>query len=689
MSSRQLRRLGNNDLEATLAKLTTTPKPKKPTNKSSTPVTANVFSQLNIGDEDTDEEDREHPLTEFEATQKSKTVVKLATKSQKKKSKKKQGRQNAIANEGVHPTSEPEEELDKILKEFQQKDVNLLKQGNDSTGSRASTASQVISKCDISDKDVSFDAGFNEFNDFTCLDRAFGCIEWKDLSPDNEFSLLFGDISPESLNDVDSMTSTHTSPQALKQIQRLKKLVRNWGGSDRRMVPNGGTVRRLQFTKIRDDWLPTQRGELFMKPLNESDILKWELWKCPMDWKDVVEANVAKWKKNISFFKFEPANTAMSKKSLTEFYLNVIVHPDHEALINLISAVSPYNVPALLQVAQILVRQGDSSNTNGLVERALFVFDRALRNGTQFDSRRCQLPYIYFYNRQFYLAIFRYLQIMSQRGALLTASTWTKVLWSLSPFEDPLGVRYFADHCLLLNKEYSYFISLESSELVTAYRNWYTLGIALGITLSYLKIGDIKNAKNALKRAFTYHSNALVLIFTELLNDSMSGLESLKSPITPAIELETNAYMIRFKAIWQDSDVDWLRCELQTLFKDYKLGKITPIPPAAVNPDSQFFIDGIPINLLRFVVLSQESSVMAKIPQKIWTNYDVHEFDVLPTTQSSTKFDDAVETVHSMVDEKELGSLRMAIEEDEMLLNQLRHMSLEQYLQDNPDAFID
>lgn len=377
--------------------------------------------------------------------------VTLASKSSRrkknKKTKRKQKTQISVASED---DDSDDEEFDKIIQQFKKTDV--LKYGkarkddgvNEEDFFTASESEETFNVPWRSFLSLEDDPGFTKFP-ISSLKHSckFFQNDFKKLDPHTEFKLLFDDISPESLEDIDSMTSTPVSPQQLKQIQRLKRLIRNWGGKDHKLAPNGPGMHphHLKFTKIRDDWIPTQRGELSMKLLSSDELLNWQLWERPLDWKDVIQNDVSQWQKFISFYKFEPLNSDSSKKSMMDFYLSVIVHPDHEALINLISSKFPYHVPGLLQVALILIRQGDKSNTNGLLQRALFVFDRALKANIVFDSLTCQLPYIYFFNRQFYLAVFRYIQSLAQRGVIGTASEWTKVLWSLSPLEDPLGCR--------------------------------------------------------------------------------------------------------------------------------------------------------------------------------------------------------------------------------------------------------
>lgn len=703
MSSRALKKLQNDQelLDSLLGSSNT--RDEKP--KKSDPVpkaqTTNIFALMNDdnGEDGSDHEierDQEFPKIQEEENPK----VHLSTKSQKKakKKNKKSSKGNKKPEEYLEQSNDDDnendnDELEAIIQQYKKHDalrygVQDFDHGDEEQDDI--TLESFTHICNF--YDLKNDNGFIQFPP-SCLKCCTGFFinDFRKLDPHFEFKLLFDDISAESLEDIESMSSTHISPQQLKQVQRLKRLVRNWGGKDHRSVPTGpgGAAHRLQFTKIQEDWLPTPRGELSMQSLGKDEICEWQLWQRPTDWKDVVEEDIINWRKNVSFYKFEPLNPDIGKKAMTEFYLSVILHPDHESLIHLISSKFPYHVPALLQVALITIRQGDRSNSNGLIQRALFVFDRALRAGIKFDSISCQLPYTYFFNRQFFLAIFRYILLLAQRGAVATACEWCKALWSLSPLEDPLGCRYFIDHYLLLNKEYHYLIELSKSPLMTCYKQWYTLGLALGTVISYLRLEDPQSAHEELLRAFKYHAHSLASLFVEKLKGDPSLTYGLENHADSTQVLETKAYSTRFGISWQKpEDLSFLNSQLTDLFKNFHEKKIK-IASAISQEDitaNPFFFEGIPVNLLRFSVLSEESPIMASIPTSVWSNHDVYEFDILPPTPTTKESRDFVEDVRTFINDQELVRSQMDMNQDEALLSQIRQLSLEQFLEENPNV---
>ncbi|CDF88149.1 uncharacterized protein ZBAI_06742 [Zygosaccharomyces bailii ISA1307] len=693
MSSRALRKRQNDEqlLDALLG--SSNLKNLKSKEQKATPK-ENIFALMDNGEEDQEEEDEQSEKDEYvkhEIEREEKTHV--LTKSQRKSKKKsKKGKKKLKKNTDDLPKSD-DDDLENIIQYFKKNDALNYGIQNFANNSDIKSDTKLDSlSCICKFYDLKIDNGFTHFP-IPHLEHCTGFFndDFKKLDPHFEFKLLFDDISQESLEDIDSMTSTHISPQQLKQIQRLKRLVRNWGGKDRRNVPAGagGAIHRLQFTKVQEDWLPTLRGELSMQSLKTEELRTWQLWQRPTDWKDVIEEDISLWKKKISFYKFEPLNPDLNRKAMTEFYLSVILHPDHESLVHLISSKFPYCVPALLQVALITTRQGDRSNTNGLIQRALFVFDRALRTGTKFDGVSCQLPYTFFFNRQFYLAVFRYILLLAQRGAVATAGEWCKALWSLNPLEDPLGCRYFIDHYLLLNKEYHYLIELSKSPLMTCYRQWFTLGLTLGTVLSYLRLGQQEFAREELHKAFKYHAPSLALLFVDKLRGDITLTKGLELDNKSAELLEAKAYMTRFALAWQNpADLNFLNIELSKLLRDFQLKKFE-LAPNISNEDSginPFFVEGIPVNLLRFSILSEESTVMANIPDAVWSNHEVYEFDILPPNPTTKESTDFVEDIKSYIDDRELATSQFDMDQDEVLMNQIRQLSLEQFLEENPNV---
>ncbi|AWU75523.1 uncharacterized protein C5L36_0B07720 [Pichia kudriavzevii] len=469
------------------------------------------------------------------------------------------------------------------------------------------------------------------------LKRCSNLLEFdvRDLNPDREYENLFGKLSTAAIDDADSTASSSVSPEVLGQIRKLAKRVRGWSGRDHRSIP--GTTRKLKLTKIKDDWLPIPRKPLSMEEMSKDDLLNLYTTKFKNDWKDVLIEDINKdYKYGIRYYNINQGPT-FSVASVTEFFMSVVVQPDHESLIRLLQK-SPYSIETILQVALILQRQGDNSNTNGLIERALFLFDWSLPNNLELGDGNTRLPFEFFLNRQIYLTIFRYITVLTQKSILFTAFTYCKLLLSFDPREDPYGVRYFIDFYAFVSDEFQYLIDFANSPLCQVYEEWLTAPILYTVSLCYYKLGKTEEAREALKNAYIKHPYVGHHILEKLGDYDHPWL---LADVNNTVKITTALYLVRLDALVEDSSLkSWLVKLLRHC--------IETIGKPNLNAYHANNLEQIPVNLLRHAVLSNESSVMAKIPESFWSENDVYEFDVLPPKVGTT--------IYNYVDENQISA---------------------------------
>jgi hypothetical protein len=96
----------------------------------------------------------------------------------------------------------------------------------------------------------------------------------------------------------------------------------------------------------------------------------------------------------------------------------------------------------------VLRINGDPQTAADFVERALYTFEAAFHVLFSVTTGQCRLDYNVFENRAFFLALHRHIEGVALRGATQTAFELCKLLYSLSPDEDPLVGRVFACRCL-------------------------------------------------------------------------------------------------------------------------------------------------------------------------------------------------------------------------------------------------
>lgn len=699
MSSRALRRLERQKLEN---ELSISPEPERNGNDESdfddSPISkpkANAFALLNDGDNETDdEENSDNDNKEDESTEQTRATPKQPNEPPKNKNnknnKKKQQQKKATTNKKKQQNKIVDEygddEFDKILEQMRIKDdqTTTLSVTNQKTLINVYDFEEELDE--ITTPTPDFDSNFKAFTT-NRLKQSLSLLSIKSvgsLDQDNEYKNLFGNLSMNTIEDANSTTSMGMSPEMLQQFKRLAKLTRGWGGKDRRGIP--GTTRKLIFSKIKDDWLPTTLKPLNMEEIKPDDYVKFLDYK--EDTADLEELQLKINKEvnlGVKYFQFSKINNIKERVANTRFYASVVMSPDPESLMQQLQQY-PYHVETLLQVAMVLLRQGDNKSTsNALVERALFAFDRSLHKGFhellyQASNGLARLPYERFMNRQFYLCLFRYITALGERSTFYTALAYCKLLLSLSPAEDPLGVRYFIDFYALMSEEWKYMVQFAESPLVTTYTRWYTPGIAFSTVLAHLKLNQEEKARGALKKAFETHPYTAYKLYKQIGLSNDLSLSEGSFKIDTEVEIATETYLVRCTIMWNDqSHRQFLHDELEKLFSDWKLqnsnnGVFSSILGSFGFKDNKKESNNAPFNLLRFAILSGENKIMAKLPQQLWSRNDIFEYDILPPKQDEEqtvlmgllkKDESIVDHLLDYVDQNLLGSIIQSRTADE------------------------
>lgn len=564
--------------------------------------------------------------------------------------KKKKGKRKGKALLPKPRPGDSDEELERILKEVQKRDKKVMGESNHSGSLPTTDQYDFESELNMDHSPaLEYDSNFKHFTTERLAESlnllSIGSI--KNLDADNELRNLFGELSTETIEEANTTTSLAISPELLQQFRRLAKLTRGWGGKDRRSVP--GTTRRLLLSRIRDDWLPTTQKPLLMEEIVPNNVIDYLAYKeDSLDREDLAVKVKKEHTLGVRYFKFNKVQSAQERVADSRFYASVVMTPDPDSLMTMIQQY-PYHVETLLQVAMVLLRQGDQKAvSNALVERCLFVFDRSFHKRfhellLEGKNGLIRLPYESFMNRQFYLCLFRYIIALGERSTFLTAFSYCKLLLSLSPAEDPLGVRYFIDFYAILSEEYKFLIELSSSPLVKSYERWNTPGIAFSTVLAYHEMGRHEDAKAKLREAFLqYPHTALKLLEFVGLSSTLPIRESEIRTTDEAL-IASETYLVRAPLLWNTaSKKQFLHDELLNLFNT---NIILKGQSSVARTFFNFFSkkeetnEDIPFNLLRFAILSGENKIMAKIPNSVWDRNDLLEFDVLPPKDETITYD--------------------------------------------------
>lgn len=621
MSSRALKKLAGKSLEDELKKLNIDVEKNEATGAKPVQSKFSAFAFLNEGDEEEKEDEGDEEKQEVESV-KAEAPTSAVTK---KKSKKKKKAKKSRSATPVDDDEEDNDDIDKILAEVKQQEAK---------------PKATLEQYDFEDEYDStvepsgiYDSNFKNFTTER-LNSSLPLLSiksFKNLDQDQEYKNLFGNsLSTELIEDANSTTSLAISPEMLQQFKKMGKMIRNWGGKDRRSIP--GTSRKLLLSKIRDDWFPTQLKSVTMEELTDDEMF--ELLRYKEDDIDDADLHVKISKERnlgVRYFKFNKVTDTRSRIANTRFYASTVLTPDPESLMQLLQ-LNPYHQETLLQVAMVLLRQGDNKATsNALIERALFTFDRSFHKNfhelvMSAQNGLIRLPYEFFSNRQFYLNLFRYIVSLGERSLFETALTFCKFLLSLSPAEDPLGTRYFIDFYCIMSEEFEYLIQLSKSPLVTCYTRWYSPGIAFSTVIAYLELNKVDDAEREMQKAFEAYPYVAYRLLTDVALSSVAGVKESDFEVTHEVAVCAETYMVRAKLLWQ-KHLDLLSTNLEKLFKT----KHKPVRGSFFGfLNAKEIPKEVPFNLIRFAILSGENKIMAKLPKSVWNRDDLLEFDVLP-----------------------------------------------------------
>lgn len=254
-----------------------------------------------------------------------------------------------------------------------------------------------------------------------------------------------------------------------------------------------------------------------------------------------------------------------------------------------------------------------------------------------------------------------------------TAFAYCKFLLSLSPAEDPLGVRYFLDFYAIMNDDYRFLIDFYESPLVTTYKKWLTPGLAFSCALAYFNLDKVELAKKKLAIAFENFPYVSFKLLEHVCKvDTLQVLEK-DLEITDEDRLAGETYLVRAKLLWNNqAKLKFLEEELISLFKSKSTKKANYSGLSSVyslffglKPDTPSL--ELPLNLIRFAVLSGENSMMARIPKKVWNTQELLEYDILPPKDNTIAYNEfsgvqnsemkATDSLLDYVDQNILGSI--------------------------------
>ncbi|KAL8711559.1 MAG: hypothetical protein Q9220_003969 [cf. Caloplaca sp. 1 TL-2023] len=222
---------------------------------------------------------------------------------------------------------------------------------------------------------------------------------------------------------------------------------------------------------------------------------------------------------------------------------------DPQRLIHLLQF-NPYHISTLLQVSEIAKQQGDHSVSGDLLERALFSFGRSVHSTfiTALSDGKARLDFRRPENREFWLAAWRYVGNLGQRGTWRTSYEWAKLVLSLDPEGDPYCVAINLDQLALRGGQAEHFLKLCKCSPLDHFSNHPGVAISTGLAMYRLK--DAQGSRSQLRKAIEDYPYVFTSLFHALNIDHPPKAIWGQKPRSTREEFECEAYVYNAKDLW-------------------------------------------------------------------------------------------------------------------------------------------
>lgn len=274
-----------------------------------------------------------------------------------------------------------------------------------------------------------------------------------------------------------------------------------------------------------------------------------------------------------------------------------------------------YHISTLLQVSEIAKQQGDHSVSGDLLERALFSFGRSVHSSfvTALSEGKARLNFRRRENREFWLAVWRYIHSLGQRGTWRTAYEWAKLLLSLQPETDPYCVRLILDQLAIRGGQMKHFLKLRACPMYHIV--WHDRpNIQISSALAEYKLKYVEACRASLLAAIHAYPWIFARLFRELNIEHLPKSIWGKEAHSEREKFECELYISYAKDLWNSPDT---------------ISFLVEVAEIAEISRGVRMISDISLNEARHVLLSGTPALMSLIP-RVYTTMLTSASDPLP-----------------------------------------------------------
>ncbi|XP_063215812.1 ribosome quality control complex subunit TCF25 isoform X2 [Bacillus rossius redtenbacheri] len=329
---------------------------------------------------------------------------------------------------------------------------------------------------------------------------------------------------------------------------------------------------------------------------------------------------------------FDYEHSAFYQKIQLKFFEAVdSYHPENVVAV---SHKHPYHVDTLIQLSDLCKLSEDLQMAAELNERALYCLESAFHANFNPTTGRCRLDYRRQENRALYVALFKHVMFVAQRGCLRTALELSKLLLSLDPEGDPMGVLLCIDLFALRSHAHQWLVDLyrlwEPSRNLSQLPNH-----AFSVAMAQFRLGAHSHADALLQNALLMFPGVLPLLLDKCSVEAAGRIAKHRFFRPDASDSQSlmqlmQLFVHRNHLLWKERAVlDWLmECASRVV---ERVDADDPLAAECCAKRELRYV-GTPRNVLRHILLSDIKEVHLVLPEVVQGG--VLGFDPLPPLDS-------------------------------------------------------
>lgn len=280
-------------------------------------------------------------------------------------------------------------------------------------------------------------------------------------------------------------------------------------------------------------------------------------------------------------------------------------------------------------MSEIAKQQRDNATASELLERALFTFGRSVHStfSNNLAAGKARLDFRRPENREFWLAIWRYIGTLTVRATWRTAFEWAKLMLAMDPEQDPYCIRLMFDQLALRGRESQAVVDLVESDYLQ--RLWKVPpNLAFSVALAHDRLKQPQKARSTLRNAVKEYPWLAARLCKELDITPIPKPIWGKEPNGDYQELLCQLYVPKAKDLWNTTEATSLLVEICYSFEE-ELGL----------GEDPYWLAQIPeTDLARHVILSDDRNLMSLLDTRVKSKF-TSVSDPLPPDDSMQSYD--------------------------------------------------